>query len=307
MSVTDEQLRCFQAAAKTLNFTRAAKLCFVTQPAFSRTIAALEAEWGIPLFERSTRQVRLTPEGEACLKKAELVLNAFDGLNDTVSHIHRSVYGSLHVGFNNLSGPPPWFVTALKAFQKKYPEIHLSVEQMPSHLSIYKIRNGELDCALVYEYSAKELEELLSKRLVRTYRYAIVRKDHPLAEKDHLQLKDLAGQPLVFMKDLEHHTYLRFQASCQRLEIPIREEISVGSIVELGLQVELSGGVGITGYIAPSRFGDKVKAIPIQELNEAEEASYVALAWNRENKNLAIKWVLELLEQTILEEGTEAD
>jgi DNA-binding transcriptional LysR family regulator len=57
MAVTDEQLRCFQCAAQTLNFTKAAELCFVTQPAFSRIIAALEAEWGVTLFERSTRKM----------------------------------------------------------------------------------------------------------------------------------------------------------------------------------------------------------------------------------------------------------
>ena len=307
MPVTEEQLRCFQAAAKTLNFTKAAKLCFVTQPAFSRTIAALEAEWGIPLFERSTRKIRLTREGEECLKKADRVLKAFDSLNDTVSHIRQTVYGSLHIGFNNLSGPPPWFVAALKTFRKEYPEINLTVEQMPSHQSIHRVRNGELDCALVYEYSAKELEELLSKRLVRTFRYAIIRKDNPLAKQEQIALKDLSGHALIFMKELEKHTYQRFQASCQHLEISIREEIFVGSIVEMGLQVELSGGIGITGFIAPSRFGDSVKAIPIQELNEPEEASYVALTWNRENRNPAIQWIRELLEQAILDERDETE
>lgn len=303
MAVTDEQLRCFQCAAQTLNFTKAAELCFVTQPAFSRIIAALEAEWGVALFERSTRKIRLTQEGEACLKKVDLVLDAFDSLNNTVSRIHQTVYGNLRISFNTLAGPPPWFVSALKAFRLKYPGVTLCVEQQPSHESIYKVQNGELDCALVYEHSARSLEHLRSKRLIRTYRYALIHKDHPLSQKESVSITDLARHTLVFMKGQENHTYRRFHSACQRQEIPIKNEVVVGSLVEMGVQVDLSDGIGITGFMDPARLGTKVKAVPITELNDPEEAAFIALTWNSENSNPAVQWMLELLEHAILEEN----
>ncbi|MET8796116.1 LysR family transcriptional regulator [Nocardia sp. NPDC004568] len=70
MDVHGRDLRYFAAVAEQLNFTRAAESLFVSQPALSKQIRALERQLGAPLFDRDGRSVRLTPVGEALLPHA---------------------------------------------------------------------------------------------------------------------------------------------------------------------------------------------------------------------------------------------
>jgi DNA-binding transcriptional LysR family regulator len=72
------QLRYFVAVAEELNFRRAAERLHITQPPLSRQIAALEAALGVPLLERDTRAVRLTPAGEAAQREFARLLQRFD-------------------------------------------------------------------------------------------------------------------------------------------------------------------------------------------------------------------------------------
>ncbi|MEV4068036.1 LysR family transcriptional regulator, partial [Nonomuraea dietziae] len=71
-----QQMRYVVAVAETSNFTRAAERCMVVQSALSHQIARLERELGARLFERTSRRVRLTPEGEAFLPAARQALEA---------------------------------------------------------------------------------------------------------------------------------------------------------------------------------------------------------------------------------------
>ena len=63
--MTLNQLECFSVLAQRLNFTQAADDLFMSQPALSRTISALEGELGVRLFDRNSRSVALTPAGRA--------------------------------------------------------------------------------------------------------------------------------------------------------------------------------------------------------------------------------------------------
>lgn len=63
VSVTLQQLRCFTAVAKNLNFRRAAEQLYISQPAVTRQVQLLEAELGVPLFQRVQRHIVLTDAG----------------------------------------------------------------------------------------------------------------------------------------------------------------------------------------------------------------------------------------------------
>ena len=71
---TLRQLRFLTAVADTLNFSRAADLCFVTQPTLSAGIKELEDRLGVPLIERTRRSVMLTPLGEEIAERARRLL-----------------------------------------------------------------------------------------------------------------------------------------------------------------------------------------------------------------------------------------
>ena len=91
MNMTIQMLRAFKAAVQMGSFTRAAEKCFMTQPAFSRLIAAMEEDLGVRLFERTTRRITLTPEGEMCLKRVNQMLDAYDLMHQEMEQLFLQV------------------------------------------------------------------------------------------------------------------------------------------------------------------------------------------------------------------------
>jgi DNA-binding transcriptional LysR family regulator len=78
MNLSTKQLRAFLALRDVRNFTQAAERCHLSQSAFSALIGNLERDAGVRLFDRSTRRVELTPEGEAFAESAALLIADFD-------------------------------------------------------------------------------------------------------------------------------------------------------------------------------------------------------------------------------------
>lgn len=76
--MNDLQVRCFLEVAKCLNFTEAAKHLYISQSNISRQISSLEEEWNLVLFDRNTKHVRLTAQGELLSEAMEKMLADWD-------------------------------------------------------------------------------------------------------------------------------------------------------------------------------------------------------------------------------------
>ena len=93
------KIKCFLALARTLNFTRAAEQVFLTQQAVSKAISSMENELQLQLFERNTRTVRLTSEGERLYEFFDRTDREFE---QTVAELKRQQRPyTLHVGYQN--------------------------------------------------------------------------------------------------------------------------------------------------------------------------------------------------------------
>src|SRR5579875_3512971 len=93
------QLRYFVAVAEELHFRRAAQRLHISQPPLTRQIAALEAELGCRLLERTRRRVQLTPAGEAFLGQARTILGELDVAVATARAIGSGQAGVLRIAF----------------------------------------------------------------------------------------------------------------------------------------------------------------------------------------------------------------
>lgn len=188
------QLRALQAVAETGSFSRAADLLNYTQPAISKTIAALERELGAVLVERECRPVRLTDAGEALARHAVEVFVRLSSAQAEIDAIEQLDGGNLCVGTFG-SAASSFVVRTLCEFRRRHPGVRIGlVEGHPEPL-IRQLRAGKLDLAAVFDYPAAghvvgdglELHHLLD------HPYDIVLPlGHPLAGEEAVRPEDLA-------------------------------------------------------------------------------------------------------------------
>lgn len=148
MNLTLKQLRYFDALAQQGHFGRAAEVCAISQPALSMQIRELEASLGTDLFERSARQLRLTPFGEDVLTRAREILRAVDELEDLARASRDALSGRLRIGVIPTVGPYllPRIISALTA---RFPELDLQLRETVTHRLIRELAEGRLDTAIV--------------------------------------------------------------------------------------------------------------------------------------------------------------
>ncbi|MFC9387365.1 LysR family transcriptional regulator [Streptomyces venezuelae] len=188
MSIELRHLRCFLAIAEESSLTRAAARLHLTQPAVSRTLAALEQHLGARLVDRSTHHLALTAEGRAFRDRAAAALAAFEAAVDPARLRHRP----LRLG-HAWSAFGPYTTPLLRRWQREHPETPLELLRIDDRTA--GLTRGEVDAALLR--GAVDAPGLVTEELTTEERVAAVPADSPLAERPHLALHDLAGGTVV--------------------------------------------------------------------------------------------------------------
>src|SRR5690242_4876431 len=154
------QLRYFVAVAEELHFGRAAERLAMAQPPLSRAIRSLERQLGVQLFERTTRQVALTPAGEVLLRDARTALDAVAAAGRRAQHAGR---------------PAPTLRLALKADYDAglLPEILAAYSAVPVDVQlggrgeqVPALRDGRADVAMLplpFDPQGLDVEPLLTE------------------------------------------------------------------------------------------------------------------------------------------------
>ncbi|MEV5205356.1 LysR family transcriptional regulator [Streptomyces sp. NPDC053720] len=181
-------LRAFLAVADEGNVTRAAARLRLTQPAVSRTLAALEHHLGIRLVDRSTHHLALTPEGVAFRDRAAVAVAAFDEALDPGGPPRRP----LRLG-HAWSAFGPYTTPLLRRWQESYPQTPLELLRIDDRTA--GLTRGEVDAALLR--GPVEAPGLVTEVLFEEDRVAAVAADGPLADRTALRLTDLAAETVV--------------------------------------------------------------------------------------------------------------
>lgn len=189
-----EQLRHFVKIAELRSFTRAAEATGLSQSALSRSIARLEADLGLPLFERQLRQVELTDSGHLLLQRAGLILSLVD---DVRAEIHDDgVTGRIRVGA--IPTIAPYLLPKLlQQFKPLAPDASVVIQEDTTDVLLKSLADGTLDLAiLALPLSARhlEIEELFEEELL-----LVLPVGHPLAAKKQIRIADIDTLPFVLL------------------------------------------------------------------------------------------------------------
>ena len=137
----------FVAVADLGHFGRAAERLHIVQPAVSQQVARLERELGFRLFDRSRRQIRLTPEGRAFLPHARRVLHATEQARRAADDLRAGRGGLLRVGSSQVLGDR--LDAILAGFRREHPETAVELHRGPTPLKMAQVAAGDLDAAFV--------------------------------------------------------------------------------------------------------------------------------------------------------------
>jgi DNA-binding transcriptional LysR family regulator len=214
------RLRYAVAVADELNFTRAAARLGVSQQVLSEQIRRLEDELGLQVFDRTTRQVRVTSHGRQILDEARAVVGAADALRDRARRLASAQAGVVRLGYSRSTA----FDTAplVSAVTEARPELRVEVREVPSRQLPQAARDGDVDVAL--SRWADDTDQLFAHTLRRLRSGVILRAGDALAGRAEVALGDLAGRSLVMHR---------------REDAPARHDATLAACAEAGVEPDI--------------------------------------------------------------------
>ncbi len=239
------RLEVFRSVAREGGFSAAARALGRSQPSVSQVVAALEDEVGQRLFRREGRKVVLTQAGQVLLEHADRIL---DEIARAMAHLARAATlqeGRLALGTTDTLAchllPP-----VLAEFRRRFAGIDLRIETRPSPVIAERVAARELDVGIVTLPIRTRLETEL---LVPHADVVITPREHPLAGRKRLRIRDLAEQPLIL---LDRTTATRAFIESE-LAQPPRVAMETSSVEVLIRLVELGFGISVVPEIAVRR------------------------------------------------------
>lgn len=207
-------LRYFIKVAETMNFTKAASECAITQTAMSQHIRNMEKSLGFKLFERSTRQVTLTPAGENFYKKAQVIVEEFDEAVSSSKDIVKGKSGSIKVCVaSTVEGL--MLMPRFAAFKEQNPNISLGLTIITPSQIPREIIKGRCDIAV---YCPAEFNSsLLQIRRIADFDYVILcSKQHRFSALERISLKELQKEKILLIRlsGSWHSFYLTVESPC---------------------------------------------------------------------------------------------
>jgi DNA-binding transcriptional LysR family regulator len=192
------RLRVLKEVAYQGSFSGAARTLSYTQSAVSQQIAALEAETGLSLLERHPRGVSLTAAGQALVGHAEGILARLDAAEAALSEIAGLRGGRLRVASFPTAGAT-LMPLAIATFRSSFPDVELTLAEGEPEEIVPRLRAGEFDLALLFEFSGESLlpAGMARAELLEDPMYLALPAGHRLARKQRLRLEDLAEEAWV--------------------------------------------------------------------------------------------------------------
>lgn len=288
---TFDQLAGFIAVAEELHFGRAAERLEMTQPPLSRLIQKLEKIVGTPLFDRTNRNVQLTPAGAAFLDEARRLMVLAERAPATARRIASGRSGYLRIGFTAASalsvlGP------LLGETSRLLPEVDVELAELVTGKQISGLLTGQLDMGLARPPFDEEIFD--SRLLIRESMLLAVPTGHGLTELDReLSYEDFRNEPLIMHSASEARYFYDLVVRM----FPIRHENVVHTVSQIVTMVSLVAakrGVALVPASAEQLNIKGVEYLPL--LSHSGKQAELHAIWNRKAENPALRRLLKELD-----------
>jgi LysR family carnitine catabolism transcriptional activator len=292
-NISTRLLYAFVALDELKHFTRAAERCHTSQSAFSVMIQKLESTVGTKLFERDTRNVTLTPEGELFAEVARSLIleieSAFDDMSDYVAR-RRGRVAIAALPSLAANGLP----AVIAEYKRLYPGVTVTLHDALSDQCLSLLRQKKVD--LVLTAPGANMLEFDTQTLCSDPFYVVCRCDHPLAKKRLVRAHDLARHEIIHLAKSssvrQHVDILLRDVPTVHSGFEVEHLATVAGLVEQGL------GISVVPELTLFQFRQlELVAIPL----EAQDFMRPILIVKRKDQTLSIAMqaMLEIIEKQI--------
>lgn len=235
------KLRGFYAVAQQGSFTAAARRLRLTQPTISLQVKALEQEVGAQLFERDTRRVSLTHDGETLFRLASQLFET-EGEIDAIFHDGAHLAPARLTVSTNQSIAAHILPPLLETFTGRFPKVEINIHNMRTGDILASVRDGSTDLGLIL--IDPEIPGLIARKVMPYEMVLVTPRDHPLHNRSRVTLSDIARYPFIsYTKDTETRRLIDQPFEKDRQKISIR--MALGSTDLIILYVSLGYGISI--------------------------------------------------------------
>lgn len=212
------QIQVFVKAAEFRSFTAVAAHFNTTQSAISKSVAAMEAVLGFPLFLRVLNKLELSQQGKYLYEHWQGLVANVETTLDRASLIYQHRLQTLTIGIPDSleSGSETIW---LKQFREQYPEVQLACHIVPANQLISRLETEELDLIITGRYEHKVLEQMGFdwKSYVSVPDLVIMHRSNPLARRETLTMEDLKNQEFIMLSPSDNASYFeRIYLLCGR-------------------------------------------------------------------------------------------
>lgn len=252
-----KQLRAFCAVAKSGKMTDAAGELFLSQPAVSLQIRALERELDTMLFERHGPRINMTREGQELYEMARPLVDGLESLNH---RFNRQIRGDLQSGEVIIAAGESTIIYLLPRlvaqFRENFPNIHVQLRNVTGRDGLAMIRDDEVDFAIG---SMLDIPSDISYQPVYSYEAALIMPlGHDLADKESVTIEDISPYGLI-LPPRRLTTWRMVDRVFQQHQVPFNVTLEVGGWEVIKRYVELDFGISIVTGIC-LREDDKLVA-----------------------------------------------
>lgn len=261
-----KQLRLLCALGDTGHFKKAADACFISQPALSMRLKALEEELGVPLVVRKQRFEGFTPEGEHLLAYARNVVASCDAIKSEANALQGQVVGTVRLGMVPLSDFN--LAQRLDPLLQQHPQLRFEIQSQSNETILEQLANNKLDVGIVYAQAVNtqhfELSPLGEQRCQLLYHPLHFRDSEVLSDTPHaLSWQQVSTLPLSLLTGSNYfRQFLDKEMLAQGLTLkPVVETDSVHQLLQLvdsGLSATIIPGDQLAGMAHR-----QLKVIPI--------------------------------------------
>ena len=255
------QLRGFFEIVREQSFTRAAEKLFLTQPAISLQLKALERELGEVLLERSRKRIRLTPAGEILFLRAQEVFAQLESARDEIAALQNVMRGRLAVGTSD-TNCTYILPEVLQEFRERYPHVELDIRNRMSPEVVHMVLENEVNFGLVT--LPVRNRELVTQKLFERRDVLICRPDHPiLGDRKRVRLEEVAEQPLLALERGSTSRQLMDETFRQVGQSP-QVAMNLGGIEVIKRFVEIGLGIALVPQVTVGREVEEGRLIVVQ-------------------------------------------